>query len=211
MHENELLNNLRFINCKTRNDVFLHVDKLAKELITNWKIVTPKGEHRFLGLEFYLIIPNLFVDPSTHKRDEQLESGTFYFHSNSKGDWTPPIINRHGVDITCGDVKRGIYGGILLRHISGEGHRDGSGLALRSLVRGDDGFKKIPRGSHDSKWSEEEKAFLEDMNRKSIFDNEIYLKHCPLLEEVSIAGVERVNVDDSILEHYEKLGFRRVQ
>src|SRR6056297_1542429 len=160
MSNSMLLDLLSFSDCKNEDDVLKKSSAIANELIKNWKIVTKNGERRLWGLEFYLFIPGVFEDEAAHCRKEQLNSGTFYFHTKSKDpkDWTPPIFNRHGVDITCGNGEK-IYGGILLRHLGGEGHRDGSGLALRSLVRGDKGFNPIKRGAPESKWSEEEIEF----------------------------------------------------
>ncbi len=189
---------LSFAHCRKKEDVLSQSAVIAKELIQNWKIVSPAGERRFLGLEFYLFIPEIFEDDATHTREEQLELGTFYFHTKSKAGWTPPIFNRHGVDITCGydygDEQRDIYGGILLRHLSGVGNRDGSGLALRSLVRGDRGFESIKRGSAESRWSEGEIDFFSRTNNKSVFGSEMYLQHDPLSEKIVVDSAERVGI-----------------
>jgi hypothetical protein len=204
----ELLRLLSFAKCRDKGDVLRQASVIARELMQNWKIVSPKGERRFWGLEFYISIPDIFEDNATHQRNEQLERGTFYFHTKTKNpNWSPPIFNRHGVDITCGDKDRDIHGGLLLRHLGGAGHRDGSGLALRSLVRGNEGFKPIKRGS-PAKWSKEEVSFFEQMNSKPVFGHEMYLEFDPLSEEVKIQEVTRVGIDSTNYAQ-EKLGFMR--
>lgn len=208
MPKKELENLLDFSRCDSKEKVLSHAEVIARELINNWEIVSPGGKRRFLGLEFYLIIPDIFVDDATHERCEQQKSGTFYFHTKSQKKWTPPIFNRHGVDITCGNEMHRIYGGILLRHLSGNGHKDGSGLALRSLVRGDKGFKTIARGTPENKWSEDEISFFNTENESSIFEGEMYLQHAPLTEEAGIVSVKRVGIDKTIFAD-ERLGFRR--
>lgn len=199
---------LDFSHCNSKENVLNHAQIVAIELMNNWKIVSLKGERRFWGLEFYLTIPRVFADSATHEREEQFEKGTFYFHTKSKGGWTPPIFNRHGVDITCGNKDRGIYGGILLRHLGGEGHRDGSGLALRSLVRGDQGFRPIKRGDLNSKWSKDEISFFHRVNNNSIFNDEMFLQHNPLPEKIEIESVKRVGIEKTNFSE-ELLGFRR--
>lgn len=205
----ELLNLLSFTNCRSKAEVLLHAKVIASELIQNWKIVSQAGERRFYGLEFYVNIPDIFEDEATHQRNEQLERGTFYFHTKTKNPkWSPPIFNRHGIDITCGDKVRNIHGGILLRHLGGVGHKDGSGLALRSLARGDDGFKTIKRGSQGSKWSEEEVSFFERMNSKPVFGKEMYLGYDPLNEKVKVKEVPRIGISNTNYAQ-EELGFMR--
>ena len=204
--DKNLLKLLSFAHCQNKEGVLRHASSVARELILNWKIITPTGERRILGLEFYLNIPGIFIDSSTHKRDEQLDRGTFYFHTKSKNpNWTPPIFNRHGVDITCGDKAYGIHGGILLRHLGGLGHRDGSGLALRCLVRGDKGFLPIKRG-FPNQWSENEIAFFKKMNAASVFGHAMYLAYAPLSEKVKITKRPRIGIESS--NHaQEPLGF----
>ncbi len=215
VEQTNLREKLSFSHCKDISAILAHSYLIAEELMNNWKIVSKKGERRFWGLEFYLHIPGIFEDDATHKRIEQLNSGTFYFHSKSKGycadtgkpNWTYPIFNRHGVDITCGDQQH-IYGGILLRHLGGEGHRDGSGLALRSLMRGDAGFKPIKRGSPEHGWSGEEKAIFERMNNQPIFGGEISLEHDPLSKSIIPQKIPRIGIKKTKFAALE-LGFRR--
>lgn len=136
-----LLKLLDFSHVKNVTQLREHAAQIAVEIMQNWELVSFNQSRRILALEFYLIIPGIFEDDSTtlvagkkgaaHKRFEQLSCGHFHFHfhTKSKGEkWSPPIFNRHGVDITCGTKEKGIYGGILLRHLSGENCQDGSGL-----------------------------------------------------------------------------------
>ena len=93
MKQDELLNLLSFEHCRNENDVCAHGLKVATELINNWKIVAPSGERRFLGLEFYIHIKGVFEDDAVHRRKEQLKNGRFYFHTKSKGNWSPPLLS----------------------------------------------------------------------------------------------------------------------
>lgn len=207
---NELKSLLSFAHCIDEEDVQKKAKEIATELILNWKIVTPLSERRFWGLEFYVHIPNdVFEDDAAHCREEQLEAGTFYFHTKSKKKWTPPIFNRHGVDISCGDIGKNIHGGILMRHLGGEGNRDGSGVALRSLVRGDEGFKRIKRGSSEAKWTEEEVSFFKRLNSECIFGCEMYLAYSPLDKKAEVSALPRIGIDGT--RYFDKkLRFVRV-
>lgn len=171
---------LNFSHVKTHQEVLAHARKISEELLLNWKIKSLTGSlHTFEGLEFYLTIPHVLEDDvdnkgASHKRKEQLTSARFYVHTKSKGDrWSLPIFNRHGVDITCGNSDLGIYAGILIRHLGGKNHRDGSGRALRVLLRGDDGFLPITRKKAPQHfgWSETEKEILQKLNGAHIFNN----------------------------------------
>lgn len=194
---NKLLELLDFSHAKSSDDVVSHSRLIATELMSNWKIKSFGQERAFLGLEFYIYIPQIFEDTAVHLRREQLEKGTFYFHTKSKGEkWSPPIFNRHGVDITCGNKERKIHGGILLRHLGGEGNDDGSGLALRSLMRGDAGFKKIPQGQGLSTWTETEKEFFKRFNNHPIFGGEMELVQRPGHFTGKIEALERIGIDN---------------
>ncbi len=198
LNQEFLIDLLDFETCESEEEVLEKAELIASELINNWKIKTKRGEHRFLALEFYLCIPNLIEDSAVHCRDEQLNSGTFYFHTKSKfPNWSPPIFNRHGVDITCGNREKGIYGGILLRHISGEKTQDGSGRALRGIVRGDKGFETVKRGSSEAKWSEEEKDFFKRINNQSIFGNEIQLIYEPITPKLKLRSIKRIGIENT--------------
>lgn len=193
--ECDLMLMLNFSHCKCLHDIHLHARKVAHELINNWKIQTLKGDHRFLALEFYLHIPGVMEDSAVHCRTEQLNKATFYLHTKSKApNWSPPIFNRHGIDITCGSKEHNIHGGILIRHISGEDNQDGSGRALRVLMRGDEGFKSIKQGSPEARWTDQEKNFFAEFNNSPIFDGDIQLVYDPQ-EEQMIESTKRVGIE----------------
>lgn len=206
--KNHLLKLLDFSHVKNVSQVRAHAEEIANELMNNWEIVSFGQTRRMLALEFYLIIPKIFEDDSTtidpvsgkkgaaHKRFEQLTPGEFYFHTKSKGEkWSPPIFNRHGVDITCGNKEKNIYGGILLRHLSGEASRDGSGRALRAIMRGDKGFQVINSSSKDFGWSEKEINLIKKVHHTSIFDGEIRLEWAPLKNKIEIQKLPRVGIE----------------
>lgn len=194
---NKLLSLLDYTKVISPSDVVTHSQVIAEELIRNWKIKSFGQERAFLGLEFYIYIPEIFEDTAVHQRREQLETGTFYFHTKSKGEkWSPPIFNRHGVDITCGNKDRKIHGGILLRHLGGEGHTDGSGYALRSIMRGDEGFKKIPHGLGLNTWTDSEKEFFKRFNNHAIVGGEIELVWRPGHYSGKITSHERIGIEN---------------
>jgi len=81
-------------------------------------------------------------------------------------------------------------------------------MGIRSLVRGDKGFKTIARGTPENKWSEDEISFFNKENNGSIFEGEMYLQYAPLAEEAEIVSVKRVGIDKTNFAD-ELLGFRR--
>lgn len=204
-HKKHLLKLLDFSHVKNIQEVRKQAEKIAHELINNWELISFGETRRFLALEFYLIIPGIFEDDKTtkdpvsgkkgsaHKKNEQLSSGHFYFHSSANNK--PPPFFRHGVDINCGNKEKKIYGGILLRHLSGENNQDGSGRALRAILRGDKGFNVITPKSDAAKWSRKELKIIEDMNDKSIFGGEIHLAWAPQKDKVAIKATTRFGID----------------
>lgn len=205
--QTQLLKLLDFSHVRNIHELREHAAKIAFELMSNWELISFVESRRFLGLEFYLIIPQIFEDDSTaigikkgaaHKRLEQLSSGNFYFHTKSKGEkWSPPIFNRHGVDITCGNKEKEIYGGILLRHLSGKDSLDGSGRALRAILRGDKGFQPVKLKSTDFGWSKKEIELIKREHNTSIFEGEIKLSWAPLKNSIEIKRLPRVGIENT--------------
>ncbi len=205
--KSRLMEILDFSNVKNENDVLARAQKVASELLLNWQIRSSKKTlHSIEAVEFYLIIPGKFEDDAnaqpkgaTHRRPEQLSKGKFYVHTKSKAGWSLPIFNRHGIDITCGNGALGIYGGILLRHLGGHGNKDGSGRALRVLLRGEAGHRSIPQGSKEAAWSDEEREILKKLNQADIFDNELGIELVfsprPNDKKVQISSGKRIGVD----------------
>ncbi len=219
-NQNELLKLLDFSHVKNVHQLREHAALVAFEIMNNWELISFHESRRILALEFYLIIPGIFEDDSTtidpvtgkkgaaHKRFEQLSSGRFHFHTKSKGEkWSPPIFNWHGVDITCGTKDKGLYGGILLRHLSGEHSQDGSGRALRAILRGDKGFIPIQRKSKDFGWSEKEIKLIKKKHHTSIFEDEIRLSWAPLKTKLKIEQLPRIGIEKTRFAN-ELLRFR---
>ncbi|MBK7962454.1 MAG: hypothetical protein IPK04_15460 [Bdellovibrionales bacterium] len=204
---NRLIEILDFSKVQNVNDVLVQAQEIASELLLNWQIRSSKKTlHSIEAVEFYLIIPGIFEDDAnaqpkgaTHRRPEQLSQGRFYVHTKSKAGWSLPIFNRHGIDITCGNGAIGIYGGILLRHLGGHGNKDGSGRALRVLLRGEDGHRTISQGSNEAAWSDEEREILKKLNQADIFENELGIELVfssrPIDKKAQILSGKRIGVD----------------
>lgn len=194
--QKKLLGLLDFTKIKDLSAVQNQAHLIAQELLSNWSIVGLGGTARIIAIEFYLHIPGIFEDNASHNRLEQLSHAKFYFHTKSKGEkWSPPIFNRHGLDITCGNSKHGIYAGILLRHLAiGPNHRDGSGLALRSLLRGAAGFDKTKSGSVEFGWKQSELEIMKSLNHQSIFGHDIHLEYRPIIPRPKIIALPRVGI-----------------
>lgn len=201
----KLLQLLDFSECRNSEDVQETAYKIASELMTNWKIQSFGQVRSFLGLEFYIYIPQIHEDSAVHRRCEQLKSGKFYFHTKSKSPkWSPPIFNRHGIDITCGSENKNIYGGILIRHVGGLSNKDGSGLALRVIMRGDRGFQIIKKEDKDFNWTLFELQSFRQFNGESIFNNEICLVHSPghytgVINKLKRVGIKKTSHADELL------------
>lgn len=196
IEKKKLLHLLDFTQVKNLSKVRDQAHLIAQELLSNWSIAGLGGTARIMAIEFYLHIPGVFEDNASHNRLEQLSHAKFYFHTKSKGEkWSPPIFNRHGLDITCGNGERGIYAGILLRHLAiGPLHRDGSGLALRALMRGEAGFEKIVAGSPEFGWKAAELEVMRKLNHQSIFGHEIHLEYSPREKPLIISALPRIGI-----------------
>jgi len=163
--------------------IFKRTTEIAHILLNNYAIINNLSEKRWINtIEFYIAnitLPDYASQGgATHERAEQKKSGYFYVHTKSKADWTTPIFNRHGIDITCG--SNNCYGGILIREIENPKNIEGSGRTLRAILRGDEGYNPIPRKDPRNGWSEDEKEILEDLNNSSIFCNETNIKIIPI-------------------------------
>lgn len=79
--------------------------RIANELMNSWVLTVNKTYYRITEIEFYcksVKDDGPIKDPYTHGHDEQLKSGTWYFHGS-------------GIDLTFGCEE--YYGGILIRGI----------------------------------------------------------------------------------------------
>ena len=87
--------------------------EMANLIMNHFKCSVGNKDVRFTELEFYLKC-NSHSDHSVHCDSLQLEYGKWYFHRSSKTHKIK-VANRKGVDLTFGDIKEKIYGGILIR------------------------------------------------------------------------------------------------
>ncbi|GAB4420571.1 MAG: hypothetical protein OHK0056_31160 [Bacteriovoracaceae bacterium] len=202
---------LTFSKSKSSAEVFEQAELIATQLIKYCALKSFDRIHHFNALEFYINIPGVFEDGvnsggPTHMRDEQLQSGTFYCHTKSNnGKWSAPIFNRHGIDITAGDFSNNIHCGILIRHLGANDpkvkHMDGSGRALRVLLRGDSGFKAMNKTMPDWNWSKSELAYLEELNGSSICEGKTQIIELSNPRNVIIEAKPRIGIDGKKNEH----------
>lgn len=106
------------------------------------------------SLELYMH-SEYWPDPNTDRNSEQLKSGTWYVRRRGTN------ANTSRIDITAGSKANNIHCGMLIRGIN---YLDGSGKALKSIIRGD--FKD---GSARS-WTAEEVGLLNTIHGCSVTD-----------------------------------------
>lgn len=102
------------------------LDTLAYYLQNYLCLVASGHPYRIVECEIYYHDPALHPDPYTHKRDEQLSNGTWYF-------------NDFGLDISFGNVTKNIHAGILIRGIQSlvdqERYISGPSKVVRELFK----------------------------------------------------------------------------
>ncbi len=83
----------------------------AQSIMVDYEIVRGANRWRTTALELYLFTEtsNVWRDPNTHRNPEQAYSGTWYVHRRP--------MNRSGLDITAGNIRHGLYVGLLIREI----------------------------------------------------------------------------------------------
>jgi hypothetical protein len=91
------------INTITKETIKASFDKIAESLFNNYRLKVNESYYRLLDIEFYYYAEDSYKDVYTHKHDEQLKPGKWYFHGS-------------GIDITIGNEKH--HGGILIRAIA---------------------------------------------------------------------------------------------
>ena len=101
-------------------------DRIAKELLNSYKLVTLKKSYRIREIEFYYYDEN-HTDFYCHKNLYQLNNSTFYFH-RFKNPEKYLRLRQKGIDITFGDKEKN-YGGILIRAIQNVG----SGVVITGI------------------------------------------------------------------------------
>jgi hypothetical protein len=150
-----------FRDVKTPEDVKERFYKSAKIIMQEYDLKRGDWCWQITALELYLFHREIWPDPTTHGDKfkgvrEQLKSGTWYVHRDGK---LPP--KRLGIDITAGDSDSELHAGLLVAAI---GDLDGSGRAVRTIVRGD---------PHIGSWSyaTEEKTLVDNIHMTDIFSD----------------------------------------
>jgi hypothetical protein len=94
------------IESTSRDSIKASFDRIAEDLLNNWKLNVNGQSFRFTEIEFYYFIKDIHEDNFTHRHD--FEEGQFRYHSQ-------------GIDITFeSSDKKQCDGGILLRGIKFE-------------------------------------------------------------------------------------------
>ena len=130
------------------------------------------GRHQWpiTTLELYLHHPVNWPDPTAHgvrfpktAATRQQESGTWYIHRASHPAPEPTKTSgfglgpdRSGIDITAGSKSNNVFAGIL---ISGIGKKDGSGTALKQIIRADTQSRMS-----ETRWSVADKEIIARIN-----------------------------------------------
>jgi hypothetical protein len=91
------------INTTNKESIKSSFDYIAQSLFYHYRLKVNDTYYRLLDIEFYYYAEGSYKDIYTHKHDEQLKSGKWYFHGS-------------GIDITIGNEKH--HGGILIRAIA---------------------------------------------------------------------------------------------
>lgn len=106
-----------FLNIPSREckeDYLAEFDWIAKMLLNDYQLVTPKNNYIIREIEFYYY-SNIHQDCYCHKSPRQLTNSNLYFH-RFKDHEKYQRLKQKGIDITIGDGKN-CYGGILIRAI----------------------------------------------------------------------------------------------
>jgi 3-methyladenine DNA glycosylase Mpg len=102
------------IDTSTRDSIQFSFQKAAEDLFNHRVLVVGDQYFRFLEIEFYYRNESSgHVDNYSHQHDEQLKTGTWYFHGS-------------GLDITFGSEDPVIHAGVLIRSIQHVNPRAGS-------------------------------------------------------------------------------------
>jgi hypothetical protein len=153
-----------FEGVKNIEDVQVRFAAAARSVMLDHDLI--HGDHiwQVTALELYLFTSQSEVsrDAFTHRKDEQLNSGSWYVHDNGS---RPP--NYSGIDITAGSRRSGIFAGLLIRELNQE---DGSGKVLQTIIRGKYSFMR-----KGNLWSSEEKSVLSSIHRGSVLSSPLRL------------------------------------
>ena len=92
-----------FLRLDKQKDFQSWFSEIALQLFCDYELVVNKAVYDLSEIEFYYH-SDKHKDPYVHKDNMQMTNGQWYFHGS-------------GIDITFGEEKRKIYGGILIRGI----------------------------------------------------------------------------------------------
>lgn len=88
-------------------DIPAQFKALAEKMLNNTVLNAGEQSYRMAEIEFYLYAKGVQEDAYTHRNPRQLLNGCWYIH--------PKSDDRTGIEITIGDSKKEVYGGILIR------------------------------------------------------------------------------------------------
>jgi hypothetical protein len=167
--------NQRFSSEEIQRRFFTAADNIMRKYILAFG---DRGNERHLNitaLELYLYCAS-WPDPNTDKHSEQAKSRRWYVHRRGN------LANRSRIDITAGSEE--LYCGLLIRGIDG---RDGSGSAIKKIIRGTD---RSPRD-----WLDEEIDILDtSIHGKPIVGELLQLKRREADRVGTVARQQRVGL-----------------
>ena len=105
---------LNIIDFKEKEEFQSEFDRIAKEILHNYHLVTPVDSYIIREIEFYYF-SKTHQDNSCHQNKRQLLNSRFYFH-RFKDPSKYLNQKRKGIDITFGNNMEN-FGGILIRAI----------------------------------------------------------------------------------------------
>lgn len=106
------LNSEKYKKCNSIQEKF---KKLAHIILNRCTLYVNNSEFKIEEIEFYYKSKD-HNDTCVHGVDDQLNNGTWYLHKYKNGSYKNGTWK--GIDLTFGNRKENIYGGILLRTIS---------------------------------------------------------------------------------------------
>ena len=168
-----------FRNAATYEEIAALFERAARTIMLEHDLVVGLPEQRRMhitSLELYLH-SNAWPDPNCDCNPEQRQSGTWYVKRNGYN------ANRSRIDITCGNVSEGLFGGMLIRALDGV---DGSGKAIKQIMRG------VP--DTPLKWNDQEIDILtNEVSGKPIFENWLRLMPAAVSRSSTIQLLMRQN------------------
>jgi hypothetical protein len=121
----------------------LEFDRIAKQILSEYLLVTPQHSYQIREIEFYYFSEN-HQDWYCHKNPRQLTNSKFYFHRFLSPE-KYLNLKQKGFDLTIGNSDNR-YGGILIRAIQNSKSQEvltGIGLITNRIIEEMDGPDKI--------------------------------------------------------------------